>query len=1084
MYARLSTIAFTAALCVLFTDKPAAAQLGRGEIPNTEYWLARSLYYNGDFSSAGKGYREAARGAVLTPHGRWVDSICFHTMLGECFYEMGDLTQALDQYSAALKLFLAHQNWMLSVEFPPAVDPAAPPAPITWGTPTRPIRLGKFPPRYPLLRDTISIVTSEGGGASAVTGKEAIPVRAHEIARCTALAIKRRREIMGSVCQRDRLTDQVLTALMRRPAPPNSWSHCWVSVQLGLAYSAAGKQTEAMSELAKGVTAGGTYDHILTSLALLEMADIYFSQGKYDLAGTHYLEATYSAAMHDQYDDMEAGFRGAQLCWLVTGQKTPFLPLAPATAWANKKDVRKLEVALRLLAAENLTLIGDTAGAATLLATAQKAMLRREMQLGRPGARWQFEMARVQFANGAMGDGVASLATAMKFQQASSKWLFQIGLAHTMTVGRVLTEREADILYTELLREPTAADWAIDPLESLTVVSTSYPAALESWFGVALARKEPEKAMEIADRLRRHRFYSTLPLGGRLLALRWVLEAPKDLLDDKAQLQRQDLLVKYPAYADLSTQAAAVKAQLAEFPLLPTDDAEKKKQADLLRELGKISTLQEVALRNIALRRDPSDFVFPPPLNVKQLQSEISDRTLVLSYINIGGQLFGFAVGKERYASFPVETVPRLKSELTTILKAWGNLEKNQTVSAKELQNTEWKEPARRLLKTLTNNMKDENWAMYDELIVVPDSVLWYVPFESFPLGDGPDAPLLISRTRVRYVPTMSLARPDRQPKTPLDRTAVVAGKLFPRDDVAIAAGEYDKITAHLPHAARLMNNLPVASSLFASQLDQLIVYHDLDESAKGPYDWSPLPVDKTKAGSAIGEWFSLPWESPRQVILPGFHTPAEASFRRGGAGDELFLTACAFLASGSKTVLLSRWRTGGQTSYDLMREFALESPYSSASAAWQRSVQLAMHAPLDPQFEPRLQTSDDLDGATAAHPFFWSGYLLIDTGAVVPEDKPAREAAPPPKLAEEPAADKPDADEPGDMKDGEKTRTAELDEEDGKLPPELEALRGAPPDKVPPGPMPPAAEAAPQPEAPVPADKPPLKPRPARKSR
>ena len=88
---------------------------------------------------------------------------------------------------------------------------------------------------------------------------------------------------------------------MRRPAPPNSWSQAWISVQLGLAYSAAGKQELALAELTKGLQAGGVYDHLMTSLALLEMGDIHFQQGKYDAAGVFYMEATYSAVLHPNF---------------------------------------------------------------------------------------------------------------------------------------------------------------------------------------------------------------------------------------------------------------------------------------------------------------------------------------------------------------------------------------------------------------------------------------------------------------------------------------------------------------------------------------------------------------------------------------------------------------------------------------------------------------------------------------------------------------------------------------------------------------------------------------------------------------
>jgi len=1062
------------------------------EIPNTEYWLARTVYYDGDYATALRAFQDAAKGGIKTADGRWIDSICYHVMLGEAAYEMGNLTQALDQYASALKMYLAYQNWMLSVEFPVALDVQTRLPPITWGTPTRTTRIGKYPERYPLVQSTLSLTGDVGSkGTSLVQGQTAIMLGAQEISRCTALAIRRRREIMGPTCVHDRLTDQIVAALTRRPAPPNSWSHAWVSIQLGLAYSAAGKDQLALSELTKGLQAGATYDHLMTSLGLLEMGDIHFRQGKYDAAGVFYLEATYSAAMFDQYDDMEAGFRGAQLCWLLSGKKGLLPALTNAIAWAGKAEVRKLEVALRLLAAENLMLIGDTADAAALLATAQKAMYKKEMLLAKPGARWNFEMARVAFANANLVDGAANLGVAMKYQQASSRWLFQIGLADALVTSNSLSERDADLLYTELLRDPDAKDWSTDPLESLTVASTAYAGALEHWFTVALARKEPEKAMEIADRLRRHRFYSTLPLGGRLLALRWILEAPKDALDAKMQLQRQDLLLKYPDYAKVSVQATKTQQELDKLPILPEGD-DVRKQSDLLAQLAKLSAVQEVMLRNIALRREPSDYVFPPSLDVKALQASLPERTLVLSYINISGKLMGFAVGKEKYAYFPVELAPRLKNDLAAIYKAWGLREKNQLVDAKDLLNGSWRPIARRLLKTLTNNMKDEAWANYDEVIVVPDSVLWYMPFEALPLSDAENAPPLISKMRIRYVPTLALAAPDLTPKAPLERAGVVAGRLFPRDDMAYSAAEYEKIATAVPTAASLTNKLPVVSSLFATQLDQLIVYHDLDDTTArgtGPYDWSPLPVDRAKTASFLGEWLSLPWDAPRQVVLPGFHTPVESGLRKGGTGDELFLTSCAFLASGSKTLLLSRWRTGGQSSYDLSREFALEAPFTSANAAWQRSVELSSHTPLDFSREPRLQVSGDLDGLDASHPFFWAGYMVVDTGSEPKSDKPkpakpevkkTDDKKPEEKKPEEKKDERPDAEKkPEDKKpDGDKpaAKKEEPAEVDGKLPPDLEALRKAPPRKE--EPLPAAKEETKDAKEGPKDEKKPLKPR------
>jgi CHAT domain-containing protein len=99
-------------------------------------------------------------------------------------------------------------------------------------------------------------------------------------------------------------------------------------------------------------------------------------------------------------------------------------------------------------------------------------------------------------------------------------------------------------------------------------------------------------------------------------------------------------------------------------------------------------------------------------------------------------------------------------------------------------------------------------------------------------------------------------------------------------------------------------------------------------------------------------------------------------------------------MASGSRTVLISRWRTGGQTSFDLVREFARELPHATAAYAWQRSVFLAHSQPVDPELEPRIRANLNAPAAMASHPFFWSGYLLVDTGSAPLADQAPAEAA------------------------------------------------------------------------------------------
>jgi hypothetical protein len=156
----------------------------------------------------------------------------------------------------------------------------------------------------------------------------------------------------------------------------------------------------------------------------------------------------------------------------------------------------------------------------------------------------------------------------------------------------------------------------------------------------------------------------------------------------------------------------------------------------------------------------------------------------------------------------------------------------------------------------------------------------------------------------------------------------------------------------------------------------------DVEDPEKLPYGWSPAKLDAGKPGSTLGDWTLLPFAGAEQAVFPGFHSAAEYGLKRPGTGDEIFLTACGLMASGSRTILLSRWRVGGQSTVELMREFVQELPHKSATAAWRRSVQLSADRLIDPAAEPRVKPNPAADGLKGDHPFFWAGYLLIDTGA------------------------------------------------------------------------------------------------------
>jgi hypothetical protein len=253
----------------------------------------------------------------------------------------------------------------------------------------------------------------------------------------------------------------------------------------------------------------------------------------------------------------------------------------------------------------------------------------------------------------------------------------------------------------------------------------------------------------------------------------------------------------------------------------------------------------------------------------------------------------------------------------------------------------------------------------------------------------------MLTQIRVRYVPTASLAFPAGRHPVRGGSTAVVLGKLYPRDAPEIADEAFQSLLAAVPDAVPLKAPLPGPSPILGTFAETLIVLDDINPAS--PYAWSPIALDRTQTAGSLGQWFALPWGGPQRVILPGFHTAAETSLRRRtteAPGSDLFLTMCGLMSCGARTVLISRWRTGGQSSIDLVREFVQELPHTAAADAWQRSVQLSLVQPIRIDREPRLKEVSSDRAPTAAHPFFWAGYLLVDTGETPPVEEPAAQVS------------------------------------------------------------------------------------------
>jgi tetratricopeptide (TPR) repeat protein len=650
-------LALAACLALLFSTSPCDAQgLGTDSIPSSRYFAALSEYSDfsdGDFEDALDIFNDERRGAIKKPGMLWLDSICYFTMMGECYYHMGHLEKALDSYTAAVRLYVQHNDWLILVQFPHVIRPWNV-RPCPWGASKRGAKLGDFPSKMSIMQGEINVNAQIRRGGL-VQQAIKLPIHASEIVRCTCLAIRRRTELLGPLCPDDPLTRELADVLSRRPGPPNHWSQAWVDAQLGLALVASGKPTEAIPALNRAIVAAGQYDHPLTPTVLFELGRMALNRGDYESALNYLHEASISGYFYDT-GVLEDAFRLATVAHLASNGQGIYATVPTATAWAKTRRNRHLQASLLLGAAECQLAATNPREAAKLLADTKLLATRRSMGAGMIGARYQYLLATLRFQERQLAEGYQELTKAMAFMQYASRWLFQLGrldqhfLAGTISVSSPLTPRVAMEMYEFLLRDPSGLDWTLRPMESLAVLKTPHSQSYEHWFLIAMSRKGHERALEIADLSRRHRFYSSLPFGGRLLSLRTILEAPDQQLSQDLQLQRQNLMAEYATYEALSQQATELRRVLEAMPLSPEDEDTRFKQRQAFEKWQQVSDYQEAVLREIAVRRETASLAFPPVRPLKEIRDALPEGQAILAFYRAKDEIYGFLLNRDAYS--------------------------------------------------------------------------------------------------------------------------------------------------------------------------------------------------------------------------------------------------------------------------------------------------------------------------------------------------------------------------------------------------------------------------------------------------
>ena len=173
----------------------------RRRFPHAPYYAAAEAFYLGEYRDAERTLRRETQRGVRAGQVRWIDSICYHAMLGEVLYHQGRNAEALANFDQACQVLLAYPNWLLQVKFQQPPRPRSEPGPprSAVGTKRAAIRarpvFGNRAGAHRRCQYRRRTILQQGG---VVRAPMFWRVNVVEVIRMSALAIRRRNELLGS----------------------------------------------------------------------------------------------------------------------------------------------------------------------------------------------------------------------------------------------------------------------------------------------------------------------------------------------------------------------------------------------------------------------------------------------------------------------------------------------------------------------------------------------------------------------------------------------------------------------------------------------------------------------------------------------------------------------------------------------------------------------------------------------------------------------------------------------------------------------------------------------------------------------
>ncbi len=929
-----------------------------GQYPAPQYYLALEIYRRGDLVDAIDAFENALRSGRRDIRGRWIDSIPALAMLAECNWHLGNVPAARDYCDQALQIAIANRGWLGRVDWQSVMQPGVQLSTPQWLWPEAGmVRRVPVSDRvtYRSGRPLTEQVLRRGGEIEEMNLRTMDIV---EIARGLAVAAHRRRVLLGPLAEGDPLAAALLDATKYPAGLQVPIARTLIGSLRTNGYFSVADDKRAIEEGAQNAMFSGSA-HPLSAVTLLSQISALAGSDNAGAIPTMALNAANVAAASGQPEFIGDAMQLAAGC--ASGPQAAAITQAARTvAGAMMRESSMATLHCLIAGADAAVTSGDLDSAAALLSQAQTMGARRDVVFPRLGAYRAYVAARLAAAGGSsVGisqttdfdealNQIASFALNHRVRSrslVSMPGIYQLGLVR-QAIGTTVGGRTSDQLLKAYCDDPSIGAWRRDAVDALALLMVDRSVAHLARVNLAAAGGYSDKLLLATDQMLAARFRQRLPLGGRIAQVR-ALAGFDDRLLDKPAVEFRNKLGR--AMADL--RAASLAAGGA--------------------DAGQADSLESQACQ-LAVSRTPLPDAVPPLLDEKLPLAKLPPRTGLLTFVVAGNRLHATLAAEGKVSMWTVAGSNRLPSEIGRLLREIGV---GKTRGNRIPEDDSWKKAAVSLRDRLVPDYSVLSTNRFDQLIVVPDGPLWYLPFEILPLADE-GSELLGDKMAIRYAPTPGLAlKPVSD--LPVNRATGLCADLFfaPRDPEQNAA-IVQSIVDVIDDPIELTSDSQTPTSLLGEKVGHLVVAAPRNANTASPLLFCPAPYDQNSPYGTLAAWLRFPVQGPRTVVLSGMRTPIDVG--KIGTGDEIFMTLCGLHVAGVRSVMVSRWAVGGESSAIALRELVQELPFAGLEESWRRARAVLRRSELNPAAEPLLiQAEHNREGLTGDQPLFWAGYLV-----------------------------------------------------------------------------------------------------------